>query len=156
MMFLAEPPTALFATSDLMAVGDPVQIERVLQNLLWNAAKHTPTGTHVTLSARAEGDRIVLSVADDGPGISEEELRHLGERFYRGGDLNARSTKGLGLGLALVKEILELHGSALEIESQVGNGSRFAFRLLAAKPDDEAAAPAQPSRYDATATQGRP
>ena len=149
-------PLTVECDSDLMAVGDPVQIERVLQNLLWNAAKHTPAGTYVTLSARADGGRVVLSVADDGPGISEEELRHLGERFYRGGDLNARSTKGLGLGLALVKEILELHGSALEIESQVGIGSRFAFRLLAAKPDDEEAAPTQLSRYDATATQGRP
>jgi signal transduction histidine kinase len=155
-MLFNERPLTVECDADLVAVGDPVQIERVLQNLLWNAAKHTPPATHVTLSARAEGGGVVLSVADDGPGIPEEELRHLGERFYRGGDLNARSTKGLGLGLALVKEILELHGSALEIESQVGIGSRFAFRLLAAKPDDEEAAPAQPSRYDATVTQGRP
>ena len=56
-------------------------------------------------------------------------MRHLGERFFRGGDVNARSSKGLGLGLALVREILELHGTHLEVESTLGAGSRFSFSL---------------------------
>jgi signal transduction histidine kinase len=119
------------AEEDLVARGDPMLLERALDNLVANAAKHTPAGTNVRLSAFAEGPHVVVVVEDDGPGIPEEDLRHLGERFFRGGDLNARSTKGLGLGLALVREILDLHGTPLEVESRIGAGSRFAFRLRA-------------------------
>ena len=80
------------------------------------------------LSAHADGTMAEVSVSDDGPGVSEDDAEHLGERFFRGGDLNTR-TKGIGLGLALVREILELHGSELEIDTRLGSGSRFAFRL---------------------------
>jgi signal transduction histidine kinase len=78
--------------------------------------------------------------------VSEDDARHLGERFFRGGEINSRA-KGLGLGLALVREILELHGTDLEIETSPGAGSRFAFRLPLA-PERPADAPplAIPSR----------
>jgi signal transduction histidine kinase len=122
--------------SDLAVVGDPGLLERILDNLLANAAKHTPPGSHVQLSVKAEDGTVILAVEDDGPGIAAEDVVHLGERFYRGGDRNSRPTKGLGLGLALVRETLELHGSALEIESTPGAGSRFAFRLLEAGLED--------------------
>jgi signal transduction histidine kinase len=115
----------------LTAHADAVLIERVVENLLSNAAKHTPPGTRVTLSGRREGDGVVVAVFDNGPGIPGDELLHLGERFFRGGDLNTRS-RGLGLGLALVREMLELHQVALEVSSDPGRGSRFAFRLRAA------------------------
>jgi signal transduction histidine kinase len=121
---------------ELVVEGDPGLLERILDNLLANAAKHTPPGTHVRLSAKAEDGTVIVAVEDDGPGISREDVPHLGERFYRGGDRNSRPTKGLGLGLALVREALELHGSALEIESTPGAGSRFAFRLLEAALED--------------------
>ncbi|MGQ0668417.1 MAG: ATP-binding protein [Actinomycetota bacterium] len=112
----------------LVAGGDASMIDRVVENLLSNAAKHTPEGTVVTLSAQREEEDILVAVSDDGPGIADEDLPYLGERFFRGGDVNARP-KGLGLGLALVREILMLHGSELEIESRPGRGSRFSFRL---------------------------
>jgi signal transduction histidine kinase len=112
----------------LVVEADPALIERVVENLLSNAAKHTPPGTLVRVSARAEDGCALVGVTDDGPGVPEEEAVHLGERFFRGGDLNVR-TKGLGLGLAFSREILELHGSALEVYTQLGAGSTFAFRL---------------------------
>jgi signal transduction histidine kinase len=103
-------------------------MDRVIENLVTNAVKHTPSGTHVELFARRDGAYAVVGVSDDGPGIPEEDLVRLGERFFRGGDLNARP-KGVGLGLALAREMLELHGSELEMESRPGEGSRFSFRL---------------------------
>jgi signal transduction histidine kinase len=123
-----ERPLEVLTEELLLVEADATLIERVVENLLSNAAKHTPVGTQVLLSARSEDGFAVVAVQDDGPGIPEEEAFHLGERFYRGGDINAR-TKGLGLGLALSGEILELHGSALEIETNLGAGSTFAFRL---------------------------
>ncbi|HEV8421107.1 MAG TPA: ATP-binding protein [Actinomycetota bacterium] len=123
-----ERPLEVLAEELLLVEADQALIERVIENLLSNAAKHTPVGTQVLLSARSDDGTALVAVQDDGPGIPEDEVFHLGERFYRGGDLNAR-TKGLGLGLALSGEILELHGSALEIETHVGIGSTFAFRL---------------------------
>lgn len=123
-----ERPLEVLTEELLLVEADAALIERVVENLLSNAAKHTPVGTEVLISARSEDGFAVIAVQDDGPGIPEDEVFHLGERFYRGGDLNAR-TKGLGLGLALSREILELHGSALEIETNLGAGSTFAFRL---------------------------
>jgi signal transduction histidine kinase len=83
----------------------------------------------VLVTVREEGRQASISVADQGPGIPRKELPHIGERFFRGGDPNTRRTRGTGLGLALVKEILRLHDSELEIESQLDEGSRFSFRL---------------------------
>jgi len=103
-------------------------MERVAENLLTNAAKHTPPGTRMRLSAREAEGSMVVAVEDAGPGIPEEELVHLGERFFRGGEINTRQ-RGLGLGLAIASEILELHGTHLEVHSEVGQGSRFSFRL---------------------------
>jgi RNA polymerase sigma factor (sigma-70 family) len=113
----------------LTARADPLLIERVVENLVANAAKYTPAGSHVRISAFGEGPNAVVEVEDDGPGIPVEEVAHIGERFFRGGDANTRSTRGTGLGLALVSEILDVHGTYLEIQSEVGIGSRFGFRL---------------------------
>ena len=111
-------------------LADPGLVERVIENLLSNAAKYTPPGSRVTVSAHEGGaDDVIVAVGDDGPGIPDAELARIGERFFRGGDLHTRTTRGTGLGLAVVSEILELHGSRLEVESRVGLGSRFSFRL---------------------------
>jgi signal transduction histidine kinase len=116
--------------ANLRTVADPGLVERVVENLLSNAAKYTPPGSRVLVSAHEGGaDDVVVAVSDDGPGIPEGEVARIGERFFRGGDMNTRTTRGTGLGLAVVSEILELHGSRLEVESRVGAGSRFSFRL---------------------------
>jgi signal transduction histidine kinase len=113
----------------LIVQGDPHLIERVVENLVSNAAKHTPEGSHVRVSACPEGAYARVAVADDGPGIPPEERKHLGERFYRGSEVTARRTRGAGLGLAFAREVMELHGRTLDIESTVGTGSTFAFLL---------------------------
>jgi signal transduction histidine kinase/DNA-directed RNA polymerase specialized sigma24 family protein len=115
--------------SRLWTHADPGLIERIIENLLSNASKYTPAGSRVILSARDEGADVVVAVSDNGPGIPESEVTRIGERFFRGGDVHTRSTRGTGLGLAVVSEILQLHGSRLDVESRVGEGSRFSFRL---------------------------
>lgn len=129
----------------LSAFADPMLIERVIENLLTNAAKYTPAGSRVIVAAERVGRDVVVSVTDDGPGISADELTHIGERFFRGGDPNTRSTRGSGLGLAFASEVLDLHGTFLEVTSEVGNGARFAFRLpvgtVEAVADETAAVP---------------
>jgi signal transduction histidine kinase len=104
-------------------------LDRVVENLLANAAKHTPAGTRVILSVRARGGDAVVSITDGGPGIPPDELKRVGDRFYRGMNTATYRIRGLGLGLALVSEILDIHGSRLEVESEVGRGSQFRFRL---------------------------
>jgi signal transduction histidine kinase/DNA-directed RNA polymerase specialized sigma24 family protein len=126
----------------LTANADPLLIERVVENLLTNAAKYAPPGSRVQISAISEGQEAIVTVEDDGPGIPPDELCHIGERFFRGGSSNTRSTRGTGLGLALVSEILDLHGTYLEVESKLGIGSRFSFRL----PRGCGAASGQPIR----------
>jgi len=119
--------------------ADPLLLERVMENLLSNAVKHTPEGTAVEIAARVMDGAVELSVTDEGPGIPGNELRYLGDRFFRGGDPNTRRTRGTGLGLALIREILKLHGTNLNVESEVGEGSRFSFVLPVAQ-----SAPAMP------------
>lgn len=119
--------------ADLGVLADAALLERAVENLLANAANHTPPGTRVELSARREGDRVRIAVADDGPGIAAEDLPYIGTRFFRGGDANSRRAAGTGLGLAFTREIAELHGSALEVESAPGSGARFSVVLPIAR-----------------------
>lgn len=121
-------------------VADPQLLERVVENLLLNAATHTPPGTRVSLTVVAEGPQVRVSVNDEGPGIPASDLGHVTDRFFRGGDPDTRPTRGLGLGLAMSREILLAHGSELEVESEVGQGTRFSFALPAA-----ALSPAKPT-----------
>jgi len=113
----------------LWVTADAGLLERVVENLLANAAKYTPPGTAVTVTAHRSEDGVLVSVSDEGPGIPQHELSRIGERFFRGGDVMTRETRGTGLGLAVVSEILELHGSRLEVQSEVGIGSVFSFCL---------------------------
>jgi signal transduction histidine kinase len=112
----------------LRVSADPALLDRAVGHLLQNAAKHTPQGTAIRVETRVDGADAIVSVTDRGGGILSHDLPHLTQRFYRGGDINTRP-RGLGLGLALVSEMVELMGSALEIDSAPGWGSRFAFRL---------------------------
>ena len=113
-------------TEPLVAPLDIELFERALANLLDNALKATPPGGRITLQARREGEEIVVTVADTGPGIDAEDLPHLFERFYR------RSEGGHGLGLAIVRRIVDLHAGRVQARSEPGRGTDVTIRLPAA------------------------
>jgi len=117
-------------TSDLVANVDRNRLRQVLANLLDNAIKYTSSGGKVEIRARREGDAAVVEVKDTGAGIPPEELPRIWDRLYRGD--KSRSTRGLGLGLSLVKAIVHAHGGEVSVRSAPGQGSTFVLRLPAA------------------------
>jgi signal transduction histidine kinase len=99
----------------------------VITNLLGNAAKFTPAGGRVTLCTGVDGDRARLTVADTGMGITDDQLPHIFERFWRG--TNPMRAAGSGIGLAVVAELARAHGGRAEVASQPGHGARFTIWL---------------------------
>jgi two-component system OmpR family sensor kinase len=117
-------------TEDLpFVVGDIALIERVLDNLLENALRHTPAGGTVTVAVDAAPDGLVVRIVDTGSGINAEDLPHVFERFYQSDRMRTRG--GAGLGLAIAKRIVELHGRHIHAASVPGRGTTFAFDLPA-------------------------
>ncbi|MEE0801064.1 MAG: ATP-binding protein [Gemmiger sp.] len=112
-----------------MARMDAQLIVQVLVNLLNNAVKYTPPGSHIELSARAEGDRVVVSVTDDGPGVPEESRASLFEMFYTVNNARGDGQRGLGLGLALCRSIVAAHGGEIEEHNVAPHGACFRFTL---------------------------
>jgi signal transduction histidine kinase len=104
-------------------------IERVLENLIGNALAHTDAGGSVQLAVEPRGDSVLVSVRDSGCGIPQEELPHVFERFYRVNGADWDKGGNAGLGLAITKSILDLHGSRMAVASEVGKGTSFAFTL---------------------------
>lgn len=109
--------------------ADADRIRQVLTNLLSNAVKFSPDGGTVTVGARQEGTQVAVWVADQGVGIPPEALPKLFSRFFRVDNTATRSIGGTGLGLALVKEIVEAHKGQVWAESEIGKGSTFFFTL---------------------------
>jgi two-component system OmpR family sensor kinase len=109
--------------------GDIALLERVLDNLIDNALRHTPAGGRVTVQSEPRGERVRIAVKDTGPGLTREEAARAFERFYRGDPGRSSSSGQSGLGLAIVRSILELHGSDIAVESQPGHGASFYFEL---------------------------
>lgn len=106
---------------------DPVRIRQAFANLLDNALKYTPEGGRVRLSCACAGGEVVVRVADTGPGIPAAEQPRIWERLYRGDA--SRSQRGLGLGLSLVKAIIEAHHGEVSVQSRPGEGAEFTVRL---------------------------
>ena len=117
----------------LQAHVDRNRMRQVLANLVDNAVKYTDSGGRVEVAARIDGADAVLTVADTGAGIPESDLPRIWDRLYRGD--RSRSTRGLGLGLTLVKAIVEAHGGRVAVTSSPGAGSRFELRLPASPPN---------------------
>ena len=111
--------------------ADSSRLGQVLDNLLSNALKFSARGGRVTVRVRAEGERVVLEVQDDGMGIPAADLPHLFERFYRASAATEQAVQGTGLGLAIVHSIVEAHGGTIAVASRPGAGSTFAVRLPA-------------------------
>ncbi len=120
--------------------ADRDRIRQVLVNLLTNANDYCPDGAAIGVKARRAGADVEIDVSDDGPGIPEQQLAHIFERFVRGDAGETQRVGGTGLGLAISKSLVELHGGAIEAESAPGEGSTFRLRLPAIAAADTAAA----------------
>jgi signal transduction histidine kinase len=110
-------------------VGDMVQLRRMLDNLLSNAVKFTPAGGQIAVRLHRINQHVRLEVADTGIGIPREKLARIFERFYQVDGSTTRRYGGVGLGLALVKEIVETHGGTVAVESEVERGTTFCVTL---------------------------
>ncbi len=117
-----------------MVHADPERIRAVLENLVSNAVKYSPDGGTIRVSGRSDGRLAIVSVADQGIGISPDEQAKLFRRFYRVDNRLRRQTQGAGLGLFLSRSIIEAHGGRIWVDSQPGRGSRFSFTLPLATP----------------------
>ena len=122
--------------SKLHVLGNTALLTTAVQNLVANAVQHSPVHGHVGIAARAREGVVEISVSDQGPGISEEDLERVFERFYRGDPARSRSTGGTGLGLSIVKHITENHGGEVRVWSRIGEGSTFTIRLPEAPAPD--------------------
>ncbi len=119
---------------------DPGRIKQVLYNLISNAIKFTPRGGIVRLSSRADGEYLVVDVADTGVGIAREDLGRLFREFEQLPQPGGVRPEGTGLGLALTKRLVELHGGKVEVVSELGKGSTFSVYLRLRSPDEAGAA----------------
>jgi two-component system phosphate regulon sensor histidine kinase PhoR len=138
-----------FLTKDLKAIfdiagnvpllrADEARLREVFDNLLDNAVKYSSKKGEVRLQAARRGDETVLSVSDDGIGISQEDLPRIFERFYRADKARSRELGGTGLGLSIVKHIAQLHGGRVEAESELGRGTTIRVVLPLKMASDRA------------------
>jgi signal transduction histidine kinase len=106
-------------------------VSQILTNLVDNAYNYTPPGGHISITLIELGGEVRVSVSDDGIGISPEEQERVFERFYRGEDPLVLATAGTGLGLSIVRQLVEMHGGRIWLESSgvPGEGSTFSFSL---------------------------
>ena len=116
-----------------MVNADIALVERVLENLIDNALAHSPDGGAIRIPVTANGESVRVTVSDSGPGIAPEHLPRVFDRFYQAGNAH-RGTAHAGLGLAIAKRIVELHGARLEVDSTLGHGTAFSFQLPACPP----------------------
>lgn len=133
---------AIRIKTDLAVAGqvqaDAGKLRQMLLNLVSNAVKFTPEGGQVTIGARRLADTVEISVSDDGIGIAESQFEHLFEEFRQVDSDIAREQQGTGLGLALTKRFVELHGGQIKLASEVGKGSVFTLSLPLTPPSSEA------------------
>jgi len=110
-------------------LADPDRLQQVFINLLDNAIKYSSGGATATIRLYHEGNVVPVEVADTGPGIATDDLPHIFEPMFRGSTAAIRASLGTGLGLTIVKTILEQHGTTISVESALGEGTTFTFRL---------------------------
>ena len=134
MMLLRAEQTGVSLDLDIVpdlpeVVADKIAVRQVLINLISNAVKFTPSGGSVKISVRAAGPDLLLSVTDTGIGISEADLAQVGNPFFQAASAYDRPYEGTGLGLSVVKGLIDLHGGSFEIKSRIGEGTRVLVRL---------------------------
>jgi two-component system, OmpR family, phosphate regulon sensor histidine kinase PhoR len=109
--------------------ADPAKLHDALRNLVANAITYSPEGSRIGIDVTAAGGRVTIAVSDRGPGIPDEDLTRVFERFYRVDKSRARDPGGTGLGLAIVKHLIELHGGSVSVENRPEGGARFLITL---------------------------
>jgi signal transduction histidine kinase len=114
----------------VLAFGDRTRLEQVSANLIDNAVKYTSAGGRVEVTTGLGNGKAILTVADTGPGIPQDELPRIWERLFRGDA--SRTERGLGLGLSLVRAVVQAHGGTVEVQSKPGRGATFTVTLPAA------------------------
>ncbi len=125
------------------ALADPARVRQVVTNLVTNAHLYTGEGGTITLRLAGDEEATTITVADTGRGMTAEEVRHIFERFSRG-SADERTTRGTGLGLTIVKSLVDLHGGSVDVSSELGRGTTFVVRLPAAPRGAGAPAPPPP------------
>lgn len=118
-----------FADDSVQVLCDAARIEQVLDNLLVNAIKYSEEGSLVVVTVSSERDKVEFRIKDHGFGISEADLPHIFERFYRVDKARSRDAGGTGLGLSIVKHIIDRHGERIQVQSKEGVGTEFVFTL---------------------------
>ena len=131
-------------TASVLVEGDAARLEQVVANLLSNALRYTEAGGTVALSVGRRGDGAVLEVTDSGLGIAPDDLRHVFTRFWRSDRSRSRATGGSGIGLAIVRELVRAHDGRVDVDSVLGQGSRFRVTLRAV---DHVAVAGEPARH---------
>jgi signal transduction histidine kinase len=126
-----------------VVMSDPAKLREVITNLVSNSTKYNVPGGKVTVSHEVRNNHLYTSVADTGIGIKREEKANLFKKFWRSEDLSVRSQPGTGLGLFIVRELVERMGGRVEIESEEGKGTTVSFSLPLASPEDAKPEPAK-------------
>jgi two-component system sensor histidine kinase GlrK len=134
---------------DVTLVADRGKVRLILDNLLSNAIKYSPKGGTIFMRARPEGDRLVLDVADSGPGIPPDERANIFEAFYTGKAARGTSVKGTGIGLSVVLEFVSAHGGTVQIMDGVFPGAHFRITMPLHKVEEKPAAPGPKERAHA-------
>ena len=120
---------------NVMLSGDASKLGQAVYNLIDNAVKYTPEGGTITVTLVTEGREAVLTIRDTGIGIPEADVKHIFDRFYRVDKARSRATGGTGLGLSIVRQMVQLHGGEITVESRPGEGSAFTVTLPLGKED---------------------
>ncbi len=118
-------------------IADEDKVDQILTNLTNNAIKYSPGGGEITITGRVDEDKVTISVADQGVGIPKEHLPKVFDRFHRVDNRDTREVGGTGIGLYLVKHLVEAHGGKIWVESKVGKGTTFFFTLPEKPPSQE-------------------
>lgn len=112
--------------------GDPVRVAEIVNNVISNAIRYTPSGGHIAVDCRRADGTLTLAVSDSGPGVAEADRAHIFEPGFRGSA--AGGTSGSGLGLALAKRFAQEHGGSIELLSSTASGAQFVVKLPGAQP----------------------
>ncbi len=114
---------------DILVLADESKIEQVIHNLISNALNHSAKGDVITVSSMQDDNITRVEISDTGPGIADDEIKYIWDRFYKADKSSGHNTTGTGLGLAIVKNILVAHGFEYGVSSQVGTGTSFWFEI---------------------------